>query len=317
MSPDEIEKIASDWLAREDRGLSAQERDTMELWLDQASLHKVAYLRLKAAWQRADRLAALKSPLPMKPVRDDGRHGRWVKYAVAASLVVLVGGGVWLAWQRSGPSGQNFATAVGRMQAVRLADGTQVELNTNTRLHADVNGLSRTVMLDSGEAYFDVVHDAKRPFTVYAGNRRITDIGTKFSVFRDGDDVRVTVREGKVRVDVLREPDASVVAESGHVVVTKGRETLVVTKPGGDITNDLSWRQGLLVFNQQTLAEAADQFNRYNERQILVEGPARKIRIGGSFKADNVDVFVLLLHRGFGLAVNEQGDRIIVSRQGN
>ena len=92
------------------------------------------------------------------------------------------------------------------MQAVRLADGTQVELNTNTRLHADVNGLSRTVMLDSGEAYFDVVHDAKRPFTVYAGNRRITDIGTKFSVFRDGDDVRVTVREGKVRVDVLHEP---------------------------------------------------------------------------------------------------------------
>jgi ferric-dicitrate binding protein FerR (iron transport regulator) len=48
-----------------------------------------------------------------------------------------------------------------------------------------------------------------------------------------------------------------------------------------------------------------------------VEGPARKIRIGGSFKADNVDVFVLLLHRGFGLSVNEQGDRIIVSRQGN
>jgi transmembrane sensor len=250
-------------------------------------------------------------------VRDDGRLGRWVTYAIAASLVMLAGGGAWLAWQRSAPSAQNFATAVGGMQAVRLADGTQVELNTNTRLHADVNGLARTVMLESGEAYFDVVHDAKRPFTVYAGNRRITDIGTKFSVFRDGDDVRVTVREGKVRVDVLREPGTPVVAEAGHVVVTKGRETLVVTKPGEDITNELSWRQGLLVFNQQTLADAADQFNRYNERQILVEGPARKIRIGGSFKADNVDVFVLLLHRGFGLSVNEQGDRIIVSRQGN
>jgi ferric-dicitrate binding protein FerR (iron transport regulator) len=45
-----------------------------------------------------------------------------------------------------------------------------------------------------------------------------------------------------------------------------------------------------------------------------VEGPARKIRIGGSFKADNVDVFVLLLHRGFGLSVNEQGGTIVVSR---
>ena len=56
------------------------------------------------------------------------------------------------------------------------------------------------IELASGEAYFDVVHDASRPFTVYAGNRRITDIGTKFSVFRNGDDVRVTVREGRVRV---------------------------------------------------------------------------------------------------------------------
>jgi len=68
------------------------------------------------------------------------------------------------------------------------------------------------------------------------------------------------------------------------------------------------------VFHQQTLAEAAEQFNRYNSRQIFVEGSARKIRIGGSFRADNVDVFVLLLHRGFGLSVSNQGDRIVVSR---
>jgi transmembrane sensor len=70
----------------------------------------------------------------------------------------------------------------------------------------------------------------------------------------------------------------------------------------------------MLVFNQQTLADAADQFNRYNTRKIVVEGAARHIRIGGSFKAQNVDVFVLLLHRGFGLSVDDQGERVVVSR---
>ena len=70
----------------------------------------------------------------------------------------------------------------------------------------------------------------------------------------------------------------------------------------------------MLVFNQQSLAEAADQFNRYNARKLVVEGAARHIRIGGSFKADNVDVFVLLLHRGFGLSVDDEGKRIVVSR---
>ena len=310
MSADEIEQIASEWLAREDRGLTAEERMLMEHWLEKSSLHKVSYLRLKAAWQRADRLGALKRP----PAAGRATSSRWIGLSVAAALMVCVGGGAWLAWHRAAPTGQDFATGIGRIQAVRLADGTKVELNTNTRLHADVNGASRTVMLDSGEAYFDVVHDDKRPFTVYAGNRRITDIGTKFSVFRNGDDVRVTVREGKVRIEVLNGAGKQVLAEAGHVLVTKGLETLIITKPQAEIVNDLSWREGMLVFNQQTLAEAAEQFNRYNRRQILVEGPARKIRIGGSFKADNVDVFVLLLHRGFGLSVNEQGDMITVSR---
>jgi transmembrane sensor len=313
MSAEEVESIAADWLAREDRGLSAEESSQMEIWLEQSVLHKVSYLRLKEAWQRADRLAALKAPAMMMK-RDRRRASPVAGLAVAAGLTLLVGSAAWMLWPSAKPAGGDFATGVGHMESLRLADGTQVELNTNTRLHTDLTAASRTVMLESGEAYFDVAHDDKRPFTVYAGNRRITDIGTKFSVFRDGDDVRVTVREGKVRVDVLNQAVAPVLAEAGHVVVTKGGETLVIQKDGTQITDDLSWRDGVLVFHQQTLAEAADQFNRYNERQILVEGPARKIRIGGRFKADNVDVFVLLLHRGFGLSVNEQGRTIVVSR---
>jgi transmembrane sensor len=313
MFADQIEETAAAWMAREDRGLTSDERDALELWLHQSSLHKVAYLRLKAAWHRADRLAALKSMPQTAPEPRAWLAQPRILAAIAATLLLLSGGGAWLL-QRP-PPGQVYATSVGALQEVRLADGTRMELNTNTRVHANVTTTRRIVTLDSGEAYFDVVHDARRPFTVYAGNRRITDLGTKFSVFRDRDDVRVTVREGRVRVDILRNAavDAPVVAEGGHQVVTKGGETLVLAKPEDDIANDLSWRSGMLVFNQQTLAEAADQFNRYNSRHIVVEGNARRIRIGGSFKADNVDVFVLLLHRGFGLSVNEQGDRIVVS----
>jgi transmembrane sensor len=311
MSADEIEMIAADWLAREDRGLTAEEHDRMELWLEQSSRHKVAYLRLKASWRRASRLAALKSPLPVS--RQPER--RWfVSAAVAASLMIAAGGAAWF-WRAQTSHPLNYETAVGERQALRLADGTQVELDTNTRLHADLTGKSRTVTLDSGEAYFDVVHDASRPFTVYAGNRRITDIGTKFSVFRNGDDVRVVVTEGRVKIEQIDQPQAApLLAQAGHEIIAKGSETLLATKPDEEISNDLSWRRGVLVFNQQTLADAVEQFNRYNNRHIQVEGSARKIRIGGSFKADNVDIFVQLLHRGYGLSVNEQGDKIVVSR---
>lgn len=323
MSADETEMMAAAWLAREDRDLTPAEAVALQQWLADSTLNRVAYLRLKASWQRADRLSALKNPISSAAEPSDFLAGflagllarpRLIA-AIAASLLLLAAGaGGWRLWH--GPSEQVFATAVGKMQAVRLADGSRMELNTNTRVRTDVTAARRIVTLDSGEAYFDVVHDAARPFVVYAGNRRITDLGTKFSVFRNGDDVRVTVQEGRVKVDVLDRPavDAPVVAEAGHTVMAKGSETLVFSKPDTDIDNGLAWRSGMLVFNQQTLADAAEQFNRYNSRKLIVEGKARRIRIGGSFKADNVEVFVLLLHRGFGLSVDNQGTRIVVSR---
>jgi transmembrane sensor len=84
-------------------------------------------------------------------------------------------------------------------------------------------------------------------------------------------------------------------------------------KDDAEITDNLSWRDGVLVFNQQTLAEAHDQFNRYNERQDSGGRPGPQIASAAASRPI-MDVFVLLLHRGFGLSVNEQGSTIVVSR---
>jgi len=70
----------------------------------------------------------------------------------------------------------------------------------------------------------------------------------------------------------------------------------------------------MLTFDEETLADAAEQFNRYNRRQILVTGTARDIRIGGSFRADNVDVFVLLVRNALGLKVTQENEQIVISQ---
>jgi transmembrane sensor len=313
-APPEIEEQAASWLAREDKGLGDADRAQLQAWLDGDMARRVAYLRLKAVWRRADRLAALKTPVLGQArataiPRDRTRYSIAGAFALAATLV--------LAFYLYGPRDNAYETGIGRQKTIHLSDGTQIELNTGTRLVADVTSTARTITLDHGEAYFDVVHDPARPFVVLAGDRRIVDLGTRFSVRRDGDNVQVMVAQGRVRVDVLgaRGTASTVLAKTDEMVLAKGSEALIARKSAQDVEDALDWRNGMLVFNQETLADVAREFNRYNQRQMVVTGGARDIRLGGSFRADNLDAFAALIEKGLGLKIESKDKQIIVSRQ--
>jgi transmembrane sensor len=308
---EQIEAEAADWLARVDRSLDRAEAVAFEQWKTAATEHRVVFLQLQSAWRRADRLGALRQqPSPAFRLRP---KLPLAAAAIAAVLVICLGFG--LGYRAQNIPAQRFETAVGAQRSLNLADGTHVELNTDTVIHASMASGTRTVMLDRGQAYFEVVHDERHPFVVIAGNRRITDLGTKFSVRRDGDRVVVVVKEGQVRVDVIA-PDhvsAPVVAERNTVVIARDNETLITLKPPQEIDNDMLWRSGVLSFNQEPLADVADDINRYNARKIEVMGPARDIRIGGSFRSDNIEGFKQLLRDGFGLKIVETNDKIVIS----
>ena len=102
------------------------------------------------------------------------------------------------AGQRAAPLA--FATVVGETSAHLLGDGTEIVLNTDSRVEVDYAGARRVVRLLKGEAGFDVAPDAARPFVVFAGDGRTEAIGTAFNVRLRGRAVDVTVTEGKVRV---------------------------------------------------------------------------------------------------------------------
>ena len=315
MHAEDINEQASLWLAREQHGLTEGERTALDVWLAQSSRHRVAYLRLQSAWDRAGRLAALRTPV--HPASPKNRALPWLRIpAVAAVLLVLAFAGRTYLMERKPHVVASYSTAIGQTHSYQLADGTRMELNTNTHLRTDIGNAERVVTLNSGEAFFEVSHDALHPFVVQAGKRRITDLGTKFSVFLNGDTVRVLVYEGRVRVETA--PGVAgptpIEADGGHVVIAQGMEALVFARPQSEILKELGWRNGMLTFDQLPLADVAEAFNRYNAKHMQVEGNARLIRIGGSFKADNVEAFVQLLQQGFGLSVKNKGDKILVSR---
>jgi len=310
---EKIEEEAADWLARVDRGLSREEEVLFARWKAADIEHRIIFLQLQAAWQRADRLAAMRQPSPSASRLP--RRLPLKAAAIAAVLVMCVGLGLGLAYRARDIPPQRFETAIGARRSLNLADGTHVELNTNTVIHASITREARTVTLDRGQAYFEVVHDDRHPFVVIAGNHRITDLGTKFSVRRDGDRVDVVVTEGEVRVEHIagEHVGAPVVAERNMVVIARRNETLVAQRHPKEIDDAMLWRSGMLSFNQEPLAAVAEDINRYNTRKIEVVGPARDIRIGGSFRSDNIEGFTQLLRDGFGLKIVETDDKIVIS----
>ena len=312
----DIEESAALWRSRREQpGWSEADQAQLDAWLDEATAHRVAWLRMSYGWEKAGRLGALKSPnaratpVRMPPLR------RWRPAAMAAGLAVAVALGSLVATE--GLSGRKaYATELGGHATVPLADGTKIELNTDTKVRASLAEEQRTVWLDRGEAYFEVAHDASRPFVVYAGDRKVTVLGTKFSVRRDGERVTVAVADGKVRVEPVRPktPAPPTVVTRGDVVIAEPSATLVTPKSIERVESELAWRRGLLMFDKSSLGDAASEINRYNRKKLVVEdNAAAAIRITGSFEAENVEAFARLLREAFGLTIQESEGEIRIS----
>lgn len=314
----DIEARAAAFLvAREEPTWSDADQAELDAWLAQSAAHEVAYLRLEHGWARADRVTALASPKPRRI------HARgFAPWAIAAGLaaLVIVAGGVWTV-ETGVLARKTYVTAVGGRETVPLIDGTRVELNTDTRLRTQVTHGARAVWLDRGEAYFEVKHDPAHPFVVYAGDRKVTVLGTKFSVRRYGDDVRVAVVEGRVRVEVLKRDDGPVaqavapqIITRGDEIAAKGASTIVEPRSVEKVDAALSWRQGMLSFDQTTLGDAAAEFNHYNQVKLVVgDKTAAETRIGGVFKAEDADAFARLLQEAYGLKVERRAGEIRIS----
>jgi transmembrane sensor len=311
----EIEAEAAEWLTRREQPEWSQaDQAALDLWLDESMSHKAAFWRLEHTWQMADRIGALCSQdIAVRPRRRRPPFKRWQAGALAASLLLAVA----VVGLRSRPalspqpSVNTFDTGVGGHRIVPLADGSRIELNTATVLRTLMSRRRRDVWLDRGEAYFEVAHIEGSTFVVHAGPRMITVVGTQFSVRRDDDKVTVAVVTGRVRVEdtMPGASSASITVTAGDVAIGLGSSTMVVSKPVATVEEKLTWRDGRLVFDGTSLAEVADDFNRYNRQQLLISDPAvAAIRISGTFKASNVEAFVRLLKEAYGLKVELTAD---------
>jgi transmembrane sensor len=246
------------------------------------------------------------------------RGRRRLRVVAVATLLLVIGVGTYL---ELAPNGELYATPIGGLASVPMADGSEVILNTDSQIRIALTDTERRVELGHGEAFFKVSKDAARPFVVRAGNKRVIAVGTKFSVRREGNDIEVVVTEGKVRVEDRAAAHGSRVDGSADVFLTPGSiaraddgGVLVQRKTLPEAEEQLSWRTGVLMFRDQSLGEAAAEFNRYNVRKIVIRDPTvAALKIEGNFRATNVEAFVRLLESGFPVRAETQADQIVLA----
>lgn len=307
-----IELRAAQFIERRDcMGWSEEDRAELEAWISASPAHRIAYLRLDAGWKRAERLAALRPG-------DRGWRDRIVlpvagRIAAALGLVLLFGAGIgYYAWL---PQYSTYATRLGERETLTLRDGSRIELNTDTVVRISDDSDRRHILLERGEAYFDVVHNAAHPFTVVTGLGRVTDIGTKFVVRREAGQLQVTMVQGIARFDDAGKiKSKSLILRAGDAMVASAQGVSIAKKPPAETARETSWRRGLLIFDETPLAQAAAEFNRYNHTKIVIKDPAAaKVEIGGTFATANVSGFARVAQGLLGLHVENRDDEIVIS----
>lgn len=311
----QVDAQAAAWLRQRNTEWDEQRQADFDAWLAKSTAHQIAFWRLEAAWERSSRLEALrKTPMPYRPAPvSSARWSRGLRIAaaVAAAAAVVTALANWPHAQET-----TYATALGERKVVTLGDGSRIELNTNTTLRLAASRDGRMAVLEKGEAFFQIEHDAAHPFVVIAGKHRITDLGTQFVARQTANNLQVTLVEGSAEVGPLDERDheRSVVLKPGDVALATASSVAVLKKPASVVNDELAWRKGMLVFDRTTLADAAAEFNRYNDTHLIVEDKSIATRtIGGKFSTNDVKGFVEIMQQLIGLRVKRQGKDFVIS----
>lgn len=189
---------------------------------------------------------------------------------LAAAAVVIAVGALVLRGRASTDvvptiAARDLTTPVGGRDSLVLPDGSQIILGPSSRLTIAANyGLAGREVSLQGEAFFEVKHDASKPFTVNANGTTIRDVGTSFGVHADSiGEVRVAVVSGTV--ELTRGP-ASVIGRTtlnAGDVGTVLADGSVIAQRGVGTDDDLAWKRGTLIFRDATLAEVRDDLRRW------------------------------------------------------
>jgi transmembrane sensor len=251
-------------------------------------------------------------------------------FALAASLAgVLATAATWLWFQMSSSV---YTTGVGEQRLLKFSDSSTVEMNSRSRIRVRYTRDERAVDILVGEALFNVTKDSARPFIVDVGGARVSVIGTQFDVYKKARVTVVTVVEGRVSVtapapvahgeDIEGTNAQSDASKSTTAILVSSGEQLRMTSNLAKLDEHTNlaavtaWTQRRILFDSATLLEVAEEFNRYNSRQLVIDNPQLfQFHISGTFSSTDPESLIRFLRERPDVRVIETGSEIRITKK--
>jgi len=294
-----IDNEALHWVICQTKGaLDDAERAAFDAWYAADIRHQGAYLRAMAINRALDQALVQKTLRPrLERLAVEWAGASWNQansrraflMAGAAGIAVLAAPALF----RAAPEQAVLTTAKGEFRKVPLADQSVATINSGSRIEVLLTQQKRQVRLTRGEAWFEVAKDKSKPFIVDTGDVLVRAVGTAFGVRRYANGVEVLVTEGTVEV-WSRDGSAQkrLLTAGEHTFVNVHAAEISVARQPREVARKLAWREGKLIFNNQTLSEAVADFNRYSPRKIIIVDPQlRNRKLVGQYQIDAPELF--------------------------
>lgn len=316
-----IDNEALHWVIRQSGGaLHDAERAAFDAWYAADIRHQGAYLRAMAINRALDQAQVQKN---LRPRRERlvvewagaswnraGSKRAFLMAGVAAGAAVLVAPALF----RSTPDRAVLITAKGEFRKVPLADKSVATINSGSQVEVRLTPQKRLVSLTRGEAWFEVAKDKSKPFIVDTGDVLVRAVGTAFGVRRYANGAEVMVTEGTVEV-WSRDGSAQKrqLTAGEHAFVEVRATDISVARQPQEVERKLAWREGKLIFNNQTLSEAVADFNRYSPRKIVIVDPQLWNRkLVGQYQIDEPELFAKDVSSFLNVPIVITADKIII-----
>lgn len=297
-SQEKVQETAALWFARlRSDNVDANERKEFAAWLAADPAHAEEYALLEQLWNNSARLKT-----------QSRKSGRKLTVAILAVATLFLG---WFNFSPPAPITLN--TVIGERRHVQLDDGSALDLAPQTQVSIRLDKAQRHLELARGSIAIAVAADVQRPFEVQAGDNRIRDIGTRFTVDRLDNEVRIGVAEGMVEVSPSAVRQASQTLRAGEtlsIVAGKARPVFMV-----DRSILLAWTKGQLIFEETPLSQVIAELNRFRKTPIvLADKQAGRLHISGVFLIDDETTAPLALERIASLHFEARNGKLFARR---